>query len=316
MYIGLDIGFGFTKVTDGHNRYIIPSLATRTAFSDKSFSVNEDSVFVNDVEYAVGSEVSSTGNVSKDFVGSDQYFALVGYALSLYDTPLPIEGIGLGIPPGIYSKEKAKATKEMFQGVKIRCNKKPIILPSNIEFIPQGVGAYISWISKNPSGKDLNTVVVDIGYYTVDLVYLNKGKYIPDFSRSFPFGVESLLDRLRDKFAVKYGEFITSRVAEDLLQTGRIVHFGKEYTMNSERDYLINKFYIEELMKIIKNYSTNIKDAGYLAQNVIICGGGARYFPPVTGAIVMENPQFANAEGYRLYVEQISRAVPFKLSKS
>ncbi len=311
--IGIDIGYGYTKVFTIKNgepvRVLFPTIATgyvpRAIFNSEPIVT----VHVNDKAYTVGSDASQyvSGNftVSDDFVGSNEYFALLGYALQ--KTGVWAQSLVLGLPPALYNEAKAQELIQKLYRIQLSdAKKRTIVVPGTIKYIPQGAGVYFSHIGNNAGSKNKNVAVIDIGYYTLDFVFFSEGKFLDGSAKSYPIGVKKLYDEVLKLFSRTYGSFIGGdETVEKLIKHGRFHHFGQEYVLDVS--HLVNEFYIEQIQRAIKNYSNALKETKKIVDEVIIGGGGVSFVNNIGGAVVVENPQYANAQGYYLYGEYISR---------
>lgn len=301
---GIDIGYGWTKMASREKNILFRTqVAKSLSQMDRSFQSYPNEVIVDNESFIVGAEASFSSQINKDFLCSKEYFAIIGYCLScLQENPGSVDAIGLGLPPQLFTHKKVKQIQTALKEVSIKTRFNYIQIPEHVFIIPQGVGAYFAWLQENPDKQNLNIFIMDIGFYTLDLVFINKGKYQAGFSKSYSFGIEQLLEKTRDYFSFSYGELISSNIADEILRTGRFTHMGKEYKLNT--DFLIYDFYIPELIKILKNYSSYLKDNNFTVDHALLCGGGAAYISSAVESVeVIKNPQWANARGYMLYSE-------------
>ncbi len=310
-FAGIDIGYGYTKVVHDSGKFSFKTTVEPYIHSERVFGKLPDVIYVNGNGYLVGPDTLPRMLVSKDFVGSESYYAVVGYCLKeIYkEINSSLSGIALGLPPALYNERKTILLRNNLERAGLMVNKTQIPIPEKVVFIPQGVGAYIDFIYQNPefSGKDV--IVIDIGYYTVDMIFIKDGQFIPRASESYPSGVELLLNRICDQFSEKHGELITPVIAESILKKGSFTYFGREYKFDT--DEILEKFYIPEIVRRIKEYSTSLKNNHYEIDSIsaiVIAGGGAIYLKDmIDGAFIPDEPQFANARGYKLYLEEFQQ---------
>ena len=306
MFLGIDTGFGYTKVVSDNEKLIFKTIVEPFVKTERQ---TKSPIFVNGKGYLVGPDTLSDMQVSKDFFGSDEYYALIGYCLKHFqEKKIKIDGIGLSIPPGMYNEKKIAVFKYQLGRSEIIYNKNHIIVPEKIEFYSQGAGAYFDFLKNNPLYADKGVIVIDIGYYTIDFVFFNKGEGYDELFRSYPLGVEVILRKIIDEITVKYGEFISLEMAELILKTGTFRFLGKEYKID-HMEYIDN-FYIPKVIKtikeygnIIKNYRLNLKENEDIV--VVLAGGGAVYLQNrFDDVFVLNDPQFANARGIKIYMEK------------
>ncbi len=306
MYAGIDIGFGYTKVAFNNKTFSFKSTVEPYIPTEKIFGQAPEIVYVRENGYLVGPYALPKSQVPKDFVGTEAYYAVVGYCLNeIYKHAYQLKGIALGLPPAMFNERKIILLRNNIERLDLSINKRLLSIPENIVFIPQGVGAYIDFISNNPDYADKDTIVIDVGYYTLDVIYVSDGKFMSQASMSYPAGVEFLLSRICDEFVNKYGEFINPSIAETLLEKGEVSYLGRKYKLDMES--VLNSYLIE-ITKLVKEYATFLKNNHFKIQNiqaVILCGGGASYLKELTDdIIILPEPQFANARGYKIYLEQ------------
>jgi len=328
MFLGIDTGFGYTKVVSDNEKLIFKTIVEPFVKTERQ---TKSPIFVNGKGYLVGPDTLSDMQVSKDFFGSDEYYALIGYCLKHFqEKGIKIDGIGLSIPPGMYNEKKIAVFKYQLGRSEIIYNKDHIIVPEKIEFYSQGAGAYFDFLKNNPLYADKGVIVIDIGYYTIDFVFFNKGEGYDELFRSYPLGVEVILRKkgegydelfrsyplgvevilrkIIDEITVRYGEFISLEMAELILKTGTFRFLGKEYKID-HMEYIDN-FYIPKVIKtikeygnIIKNYRLNLKENEDIV--VVLAGGGAVYLQNrFDDVFVLNDPQFANARGIKIYMEK------------
>jgi len=307
MFLGIDTGFGYTKVVSDNEKLIFKTIVEPFVKTERQTKLP---IFVNGKGYLVGPDTLSDMQVSKDFFGSDEYYALIGYCLKHFqEKGVKIDGIGLSIPPGMYNEKKIAVFKYQLGRSEIIYNKNHIIVPEKIEFYSQGAGAYFDFLKNNPLYADKGVIVIDIGYYTIDFVFFNKGEGYDELFRSYPLGVEVILRKIIDEITVKYGEFISLEMAELILKTGTFRFLGKEYKID-HMEYIDN-FYIPKVIKtikeygnIIKNYRLNLKENEDIV--VVLAGGGAIYLQNrFDDVFILNDPQFANARGIKIYMEKL-----------
>lgn len=308
MVIGLDIGYGYTKVASAYGDYFIFKTAVSRFVPERVWGNSAEYVFVGSEKYVVGNAASEvlSGNfsVSDDFVGTDEYYAIIAYVLekcSQKDTKLLV----LGLPPGLYTEQRTIELVNKLQNLALYNKEgKPIPVPPKVLYIPQGSGIYFSHIFGGfSSDYFLNIVVIDIGYYTLDAICFVKGKFLPGVAKSYPAGSKFLIEKVKESFNRKYGLFISDNLCEALLKNNRIFHFGKEYVLDTTE--IVRQYYHDQVIRAIKDYASNLRQYGTTIDKVIIGGGSIIWTPEIKGAIIVNDPQMANAIGYMKYGQKI-----------
>lgn len=307
-FAGIDIGYGFTKVVYNDNKNLIfKTTVSPYIRSEKIFNKSPEVIYVNGNAYLVGPETTPSWQVTKDFVGSEEYYAIIGYCLNeIYKKGQKLSGIALGLPPALFNERKVILLRNHLERTELSVNKSIIPIPERIVFIPQGVGAYIDFLVNNPQYQGQSVIVIDIGYYTLDIIFIENGQFIPYTAKSYPAGIEVLLEKICDEITNRYGEFANKTMAEIILKKGSFTSFGKEYKFDASE--ILRNFYIPKLTFILKEYANFLRNEQLNLDSVtaiVVAGGGANYFKDIIeGAIILPEPQFANARGYKVYIEK------------
>jgi plasmid segregation protein ParM len=313
MIIGLDIGYGYVKFfginDDGSKNQLIFKTMVAGYVPKNNFGDPVGVVYVNNTPFVVGYEAEKhligDFKVTQDFVGTNEYFAVIAYALKLSKT-IP-DVLVLGLPPGIYSREKAETLIQQFYRQQFKdYNNLPIPMPKQIKYIPQGAGIYFAhYFEEDRYLGEKNTVVIDVGYRTLDVVLFAKDKkdekygYKSEAATSYPLGVKNLYDQVKNAFSKVHGTFISDEIVDKIITEGVFHHFGETYYFDASE--LVKNFYMEQIVRVIKDYADKIKSLGYNVEKVLLGGGGVVYAKEIKGTTIVRDPQFANARGYAFY---------------
>jgi hypothetical protein len=306
MIAGIDIGYGFTKVFERSQRFVAPSAVSATIL-DLCFGKNPDMVEVNGKSYSVGERVLNYNlpveiTVGDDFLLSDPYFALLANALIKINMKMPDICI-VGLPPAYYTKKTVQELKAKARSIIIRdMDGRVIRLPERISVLPQGYGIYLSHIEDHPEDFRKNILTLDIGYNTLDALFLRQGG---DFDEkravSYPLGVLFLYEEAGRLFSRVYCSFPKGRESiEKLLRNGRFTHLGKEYTLD------MKEVFAEYTKKVLGALKGFVRDIDEEVDAVVVGGGGAAFLDTSEEVIcILDNPQMGNAKGYYIYGEKV-----------
>jgi hypothetical protein len=306
MVVGIDIGYGYTKIYSDSVKIVFPTLVSRGVLTG-DFGNGNTFITVNNVPYTVGERAKALmGNfkVTKDFVGSPSYYAVLGYALYLLKEKPSVAVLGL--PPSFYDKQTIQNLILNLYSYDIRGPRGfTVPMPQKIEYIPQGTGIYYSHISNgNADYQKKNVVIIDIGYYTMDTTLFRSGEYISEAGRSYPAGICLLIDKIKSAYSKKYGSFISDSAAERLLKSRELTHFGVTHTLNTTE--IIEGFVTDQLVNIIKDYAIFVKGLQETVDHVLLGGGGAAYLANyIRNITIVDEPQLANAKGFYEYAKRI-----------
>lgn len=303
MIVGLDIGYGYTKVACSTGRMfkfktLVTKYIPQNIFpDDRQLLIN-----VNGVKYIVGEDagdIIGDFTVGEDFVGTDEYYAIIGKVLS--EIKEKVRLLVLGLPPGLYTEQRTKyLIRGLLSTIMSTSEGDRIITPDEVIYIPQGSGIYFHYVLSNGLKNQGDTVVVDVGHYTVDMVcFSSTGRFINDAARSYPLGNKILFDKVREHFSRQYGTFVSDELVEQLIRNKSITHFGTVY--NFDADQIVANYYQDQLMRAVKEYAALLKQHRRAVSHIVLGGGGIVWAKNIQGAEIVDNPQMANAIGYMKY---------------
>jgi hypothetical protein len=267
-------------------------------------------VFGDDVRLLCDSE--PTALTSRIRYTSDMYRLFFASAFWKVFGHLAGEGIlyprgVLSIPVGEFNVQKDKEVRQLLQGDYAINGLNGATLhvqmqPQDLIIIPEGQGTF--WdMAFAPDGTMLeryikgSTAVVDIGYYTTDIVLLQEGIYVVGGAQSSDIGIgnvaAAVLEDLRRQGA--YGLDIWQ--LDEMLSQPRLEINGQTYdTSISVHNELVT------LTERIMNFA-NSTLRGKNIRNVILTGGGSQLVYPYLNKALLPNwllavnPRRGNVDG-------------------
>ncbi len=184
----------------------------------------------------------------------------------------------------------------------------------DVRVIPQGAGAYYSLVlqdgkeaasAKAFSGRSL---IVDVGYRTVNLVTLDGGRYVPQYSATLPKdGIHNLHLELRRGIARQFSGYDVGIAEVDKVCRARSVQIDGETTSIDDLVEAAAQSLGERVIEQIETYT----DPRSVAK-VILTGGGSSLLEPVfsptfKNLVVPSQAGLANALGYLEYGKWVER---------
>ena len=278
--IGLDVGFGWTKVKTQDKEFKFPSWISHASY----FSMSEiEPVLVDGKEYFVGEDASfGSGKIEiADIETLINYFPVFEkYVKKILNVDEAF--VVSGLPPKYYKKYKEKLKTDLVA--------------------VQGVGILVDIDKRFEFSKGDRVLILDIGFNTVDYVLaLNQE------DKWKKAGLSSISD-LGVMQAVKiFKDIVPSEIAgkaKDWSTSKWIKAFeDKSISLMGEKIDLSNYFenavsrYIEMLQKRI---AEEVGNQVFEFEHIILAGGGANILKDSfeRQVIVPENPEFSNARGY------------------
>lgn len=307
--LALDIGFGDCKAVfsngNGISTFKYPTAVSHADstgtfvngyINERIFEYRKSKFFI--AETAARDSISTQSyDFMKKYVPLFTYFAMEKVREK---SGVDVSQVALGLPLTYFNKGE-KEIKPLIDNLQV--DGKQFSFDSR--FYPQCFGAVCEYrmsdlgIIKPGTAEDM--IVVDIGFNTVDVCTVEKGKVIPRGTTTRDKqGVCRITDGIRNSLTVERHATISDHEAVEILRNGLYIEYGK--TIRCEE--LVNKAkknYAEALFADLASKWEN-----YIRRSVriLLVGGGAhlvsdhvpeRYKDMVT---IPENPEYANARGY------------------
>lgn len=298
LLIGLDIGYGFTKIIRADGRQtMFPSAVAAiapTVMSHLGGVSARDEVVVERVrcivgERAIGKDDRFT-NLHNVWWTSTAYKALIAYAKQWIPAR---SSIVTGLPLHSYIAPDARQlVKDIVKtGLQAR----------DVLVIPQGVGAFFSDPSfEHPTQK---VAIVDIGTWTTELIGMAGQDLVSDASAGHVLGVSDIFSTVAGELKDRLGRVVDPYEVERAHRgEGEIRYQGRAFP----KEHLIDR--VGQLAKeragqILAKMTDLWGPHAASFESILFCGGGATLLYPYLksfreGSILVKEAQFANASGY------------------
>ena len=301
--IAIDIGYGQTKIK--YKDKITKFPTSIALFTDTGIEYGDTNVYDFEGEkYLVGSEnVLNESFSTMNFNFIYKFAPLIIYHIlkrfDMVNRPKPMQ-VNTGLALVDWTEENVKKFKERLSEFEVNGDK--IQLTTNL--VPQGVGIYMNYQNthKNEDLKKLNMVVIDIGYNTINLLHINKGKFQRPTSKSYPgHGVSSLIKPFRMYLENKFKTSFTDQEAMQIAIDEYMLWNGVE------QEEVIEHIKNEKKKFVFKLFKSVLQDELPLlgrVHKVLISGGGAYLLQnaklPPHYVIDNEPMEFSNVKGYYL----------------
>lgn len=247
----VDVGFGNVKYTTassqeerGMGARLFPSLvappAAVTAGADL-ISGRRATVMVQvdgatfevgpDVERVIGTRDSRV--LHRDYTGTAEYKALLLGSLT-YMGVEAIDLLVLGLPVNA-PKEKYAVVRERFIGELEVANGRRVAV-RDVEVIAQPMGSFLAYAWDHGllgRIRDQNTLIIDVGFFTLDWVVMRGSEPSSARTGGYDAGVSEVLRRVNEavKSELQCDDVSINRLDQGL-RDGRIRLYGREYPMS------------------------------------------------------------------------------------
>ena len=335
--LGIDIGFGFTKASNGKDTFIFKSIFGEDA--DIQFwadfgkdtptdhihvTIDGKSYFIGDLAEQQSSVLHFTLDQEKlitDFV-KILSLTVAGMFLDRQGGPInvPINLVS-GLPIGFF-KQNHERFHELLTGHHRvtyhsqdgRDTTKELYI-NKVRMLPQPLGSVLNLLMDNKGRITNKTLanqkvgVVDIGFRTTDITILDHLRYIDRGSRTMETGIAKGFSVIANKLREKCGVNVELYRLYNAAETGSIKMRGHGFNFANIRDQVYS-----QLAASIANDLDRLWADDWDIDAIILTGGGCRDLaqylqPKITGNIIPVDfnvdPRLNNVLGYLKYGQYV-----------
>ncbi|MCR4440550.1 MAG: ParM/StbA family protein [Peptococcaceae bacterium] len=318
--IGVDLGYGYVKVTDGTKEHIFPStVGLGTDLKFNSLLLNPKNitdnlvVTVDNKKFFVGDLAIRQSPIVSRSLGRNRLEDINAKVLLLTSLALFMDkgeqkfNVVAGLPVDYYQLYKDDWSRLMQGNHAVRFGGFNEDVPLNItiekiQLIPQPFGTlYDRRLDQDGTilENDLSHLkigIVDVGYKTTDLAFADDLEFVGKQSISCEIAMSTaygmIADKIKEKFKVERAMYELKILETDTL---RIEGVPKDISD-------INKEAFRQLAEKIATEVNSIWDKRQL-DIILLTGGGGKaiseyFLPKFPQATLAKNPQFANVHGY------------------
>jgi plasmid segregation protein ParM len=318
--IGLDLGFGFVKVTDGVRGYSFSSAVgqgrpqPRFSVAGPRRPIDDLSIHHGGRDWLVGrratlNDPGAMRSLTDDRLEQDVAMTLFRAALGLVDAHHQGSDYAIvtGLPPGWLDRVDALRERlvgehefeSRIQGVR-RTHR---FLVADACVVPQAVGAYWSLVvgpdgALVPEAPTSGVVgVIDVGYRTTDLATLIDGEFVAERSRTIPLGISSVQEALSERIRIRFGVGLSTAELDSVMITGRLTLDGADHSVEEDRRACL----LDLVRRISKEIASTWRLATY--DRLFLAGGGASIVralleDEISRIEVVDEAPSANVRGY------------------
>lgn len=330
--IGLDLGYGFVKVTDGREGFIFPSVVGKGQVGsslriglERPEPTDDLRITIDDQAYFVGNQAirrspQAFRGLSATRVEGNLLKVLFLSALSLFcQDPVSSFTVVMGLPPGrMHLAEDLVSQLKGDHRVVRNHDQEPEELTVRIErilVVPQGVGSYWAQVL-DPRGQLLDHTqllqgrigMVDLGFRTTDLVVIEDGEYVPERSSTIPVGVASAYSEIASRLLSRYGLEKETYALDSAVLAGQINVSGQLVDITEIRD--------QAFAALATKLAVEFRSQWQLSElyRLLLVGGGSLVLGPyllphLPHAAVPSDPITANSRGYWAWAQRLTKAM-------
>ena len=313
--VGIDVGYGHTKALSSAGACaVFPSavgVADPQAFrlqvnGRAAPRAQEPLVCLDGVSYLVGESArrhARTVVQPRDRAWLDSLpYRILWHAALEHVVPAEMTiSIVTGLPVSFYHD------RERLQQVIRQVLAQRQITASAVHVVPQPFGSFFDAVL-DPQGTIIDESrilahlgLIDVGYFTTDLVEVQELEYVQKGSGSIEVGVATMIDTLRAVVTEQYGRALSPHEVEQVLRTAHVRLAGREHNVQE-----LCAHAVREVALAIVTYARQLWGSGEQLDQVLLTGGGGPLIQPLArdsfaAFAVAPTPHLANARGYVRY---------------
>jgi plasmid segregation protein ParM len=332
--LGIDIGFGFTKATNGKQDLIFKSVlgeATDIQFRDEMIATHNDEnshlqVEVDGKSYFVGELAERQSNVRFFTLDQAQFISKFAKVFALAATAQMVKGfvpvnLVTGLPIGYYRQYKDELAKLLVGEHNVALvdangkREEKTISINKVRVVPQPFGSLFN-LMLNDLGEmgDKRLIqdkigIIDIGFRTSDYTISDKMRYSERGSRTTDSGIARAFNVIATKLRENSGVNIELYRLYEAVDSGSIKIRGKVYDLKSLTDQVFS-----QLATSIANEVDRLWVDDWDIDSMVITGGGgavlSKYLKPLLNGEIMETDpeqdmRLYNVYGYRKFGQHL-----------
>lgn len=305
--LGIDIGFGFTKVAGGKDPLIFKSIlgdVTHLQFWSDFSEVSPAEYFhvtIDGKTYFVGALAENQSNVrhftlDQDKLISDFVKILALTAVGFMGTENEPINVVSGLPI-IYFKEKKDAFTEILKGKHEIIFTQPdgktvrkLISIDKVCMLPQPIGSALN-VVLNDDGKLIDqdlakkkVGVIDIGFRTTDITILDHLQYIDRGSQTLDTGISKAFSIISNKLRERSNTNVELYRMYKAAESGSIKIKGQEYNFSGIRDQVYAR-----LAEIIASEIERLWAEDWDIDKILFTGGGSMVLAQFLTPLIIGN---------------------------
>jgi len=327
LMMGVDVGFGFTKATDGESSVLFKSIIgepqprsmDENFFSDQAISGLH--LTVDDRSYFVGDLAESESRVRQFTMDQSQmiaqHFKILALAAMTGIAPSRVPlNVVTGLPVGYYMQYKDRLTEALIGEHALTVHEggqeREVVLSVNrVRTIPQPYGSLVDFLFRE-DGTLLRADmarekigVVDIGFKTTDFTVCKGLRHSERGSRTTDTGIAKAFQFISEALREMSGVAVEVYRLYDAIREGSLKIRGAEYDLTKVKNEVFGR-----LATAVASDMERIWVDDWDLDLVLITGGGGEalyeYLKPlVQGELALlktqEDPRMGNVAGYVKY---------------
>jgi plasmid segregation protein ParM len=336
--LGIDIGFGFTKATNGRNVVVFKSVlgeATDIQFRDQVLDQSDQEQYLHveldNQSYFVGELAERQSTVHSFTLDQNQLIATFAKTLALtglgqlVERNLPVRVV-TGLPIGYFRRHQEKLAT-LLQGSHPATfvdgdgkRRETVIKVNQVRVIPQPFGSLFNLVL-NDFGEVSNRKIlqekvgiIDVGFRTCDYTIADRTRYSERGSRTTDAGISQAFSMITSKLRENSGVSVELYRLYQAVDSGSIKIRGKTYDIKAMADQVFG-----QLASAIATEAERLWARDWDMDAIVLAGGGGAVLAPhlrrlLQGEVLLVNsdkdPRLNNVFGYAKYAKHLWARAP------
>lgn len=297
--VGVDIGFGFTKATDGNENFLFKSVIGEAAdiqYREQLMDTARRDPYlhleIEDEQYFIGELAERQSNVRSYTLDQDQLVTKYAHTLALgalsqlVDSNDPIKLV-TGLPISYYRRHRDQLTEilegrhELTMVLPNGEREDKIVKVDRVRIVPQPFGSVfnlmlnqIGRISNQRFAKD-KIGIIDIGFRTADYTISDKTRYSERGSRTTDSGISQAFKVIATALQEKSGVNVELYRLYDAVERSSIKIRGKSYDLTR----IINHAF-GQLATAVSSEVSRLWADDWDIDTIVVTGGGGAVLAP------------------------------------
>jgi plasmid segregation protein ParM len=297
--LGIDLGFGFTKATDGERSLVVksvigeatdgrlggPMAEARPGNDHLHLELEDRGVFVGDLAERQSALRSFTLDQDRFITDAARVLA-VAVAAELTDSDEPV-GIVTGLPIATYRQkadELARVLRDRHSFISIApdgARARRVIEVRDVKVIPQPFGSMYDIVLDDAGAigdrqmLQQKVGIVDVGFQTSDLTVSDRGTFLERASQSTETGVARAFATIAAKIREKSGVSVELYRLYDAMAEGRIKIRGEGFDLSRLIEHVLG-----QLATDIASDANRLWAEEWDIDAIVITGGGGAVLAP------------------------------------
>lgn len=326
--IGIDIGYGFVKITDGTEKYSFPSvvgLAEELSYRSGGLvpppKVKNLAVTLEGKSYFVGDLAVRQSGIAFRSLNQKRVESVDLKVLFLTGLSLFTEGKGqsfnvvTGLPPGHFHYESAliqlltgehRITVPNGGGEPVE----KVIKVERVKVLPQPIGTFYAAVlddkgqTRDQKLASARVGILDVGFRTTDLVVADGGEYIDRAARSINMGLSNayaiIAERLRKELDVQKETY----ALDETVNNSEVRVAGRVHDISGVKNFAFESISTKIVAEVNSLWDTRELDF------ILVTGGGGKALAgflvrKFENAALVDGAEMANVRGYMNWAQRV-----------